>query len=150
MLRFGRVILVFGIIGPILGGFAHWTYVAIQSTPIDGTLPANAAFLKLVTVFVLGVFGLLLAYPIGLIPAVSSGALYWAFTRKFGTHLVSALSQAIAGGTIAFVVTLIFGFIVLFGHEDNSIKTIWIWWSFPGAVSGAVCAVVAHALGKHK
>ena len=144
-MRMRRFVFVFGVLGPIFGSFAFWS-VSFFSMPPNGNMShSDSIAVQLAATLFFGLWGLLLAYPLGLIPAISSGVTYWALARKFDLKASGTLAQAFSGAAVGIFISSTFGVIWLWGHKDLSLDSIWTWCSFPGAVSSALCALISHA-----
>jgi hypothetical protein len=137
-----RIMLLFAFLGPAIGSFAFLgAEFAMVPTPAGATLSDSLIVRVIATVF-FGLWGLVIAIPMGVIPGAATGISYW-FVLKTTTHENPKWPFRLAIGTVlGFVVATTYGFAATWGSRDSSFSVIALLWSGPGAIASALCAIV--------
>ena len=139
-----RVIGFFAIFGPIFGSFVFVASSAISTAEFQN-LSLVEFFDKLwfgvVGTLIFGIWGLLLAIPVGLIPASICGLGFWVVLKKFTQSNPLLFKRFLIGGLVSLLFTTFLCFLVYFFSKDENFSSLWWFFAWPSTVAGAVCAL---------
>jgi uncharacterized membrane protein YeaQ/YmgE (transglycosylase-associated protein family) len=132
-------VLRFTLLGPLIGGLVFPVAKAASETP-PGNL-ADIARVVIGGVFV-GVVGLFISFPLGLLPAWVAGQLFEKIKQQSDIRFSKPLARAILGSVVGAGVTGLYGG-VLFSYREAWMMSAFVTWLVTGTLAGAVCGMVA-------
>lgn len=137
------ILVRFALIGPAFGalGFVLVDQVLQVASVATSTLAQSSSVSALpATISILWLYGLVLAYPLGTIPALVTGAAFGHVLRRRREHL-SAPVRAALGAAFGVSVSLAFGLLFTASLAPPSLLR----WAAAGAVGGAVSGTAISA-----
>ena len=146
------VLLRFTLLGPLLGTIAFNVFDLLLTRPLDATSPfVVAIFAELLSAIVwgvaIGVLGLFLGFPLGLLPAFVASAIYWKILKDRCRLRARPYVRALAGALSGFLSATIFGGLFFSrdtsGHLSAALVACW-------AGAGAVSVWIMGSVGRGK
>ncbi len=127
-------------LGIFIGSATVSSYYAVSSIPsistsIFGIISSCILFV------VLGTFwGLILAVPLGIIPAILTGIGYWLILKYFTNKNPAKLRRFLIGSSLGFFAATASYSIQIYGSESMSISSV-VHFGAIGIISGGLCAL---------
>jgi len=134
----GRIIFCFAAVGPFVGSVA-FNFVdefpkQPSGEPVLLEVLGRLALKSLAKAFL----GFFLAYPVGVFPAITSGAAYACVLKVRSISEAGIVWRALSGAVVGLAITGVFG-AVLFARDGKAIAS----WVAAGALAGATCAALS-------
>ena len=139
-----RLISFFAIIGPIFGSFTFVLSGAIRVAEFQNQSLIQVLeklFSGLIGTLIFGIWGLLIAIPIGLIPAGLCGLGFWIVLERFTQTNPLLLKRFLIGGFVSLLFTTSLCFLFYFFSKEKDFFYVWWFFAWPGTVAGAICAL---------
>lgn len=138
-----RLALLFGFVGPLVGSVG-WVFAVVWWFQLSGDGKGKALGELLLELFVLpwviGLWGYVVALPVGFVPAAATGALYVLVLRRgYPEGNPSAWLRGLVGAQLGGVTTLLFGLPMMWllnGSAHNLAVLL-----LPGAIAGCLCCL---------
>jgi hypothetical protein len=142
-----KTILLFGLLGPVIGDFIFVATMALQSAKFINhsfTEITNQLGFGIWATLLAGILGIPAAIFIGVVPACISGYSYWIVSLKLKLSNCSRIKRFLIGCIVSFLMTT--GFVLYLYLFDNSSRHDSFldgWWFFiwPGTISGGICGI---------
>jgi hypothetical protein len=139
-----RLILLFGLAGPLFGSITFWFGVFLFSTNSPpASLPVESPGVAVIGALLMGIWG----YPIlgmffGGVPAAITGVGYWYLLKLKTQKNLNALARVLVGALLGLFIGSAYGLIFLLrGKEQDTLWMIVAFWAVPGFVAGSLCAL---------
>lgn len=135
-----RILLTFALIGPILGSFALTAagFSTVSATAMQGASTAESVGIRIFGSIFFGIWGLVLAIPIGLIPACAAGISYWLILKFLTRTNPQWPVRLIVGAILGLTISSCFGYWLGAGKGGTFFSWFFSW---PGTVASALCAL---------
>jgi hypothetical protein len=145
-----KAIIIFGVLGPIIGSFVFVGTDALQLAEFHGLSASEISGkleLGIVTSLLYGILGIPFSFLFGFMPAVVSGYVYWSVSIRPKFANPSAAKRFLVGSATSLITTTIL-YIVFFLYNffyygtDESFSYGWWFFAWPGCIAGGVCGLV--------
>jgi len=134
----GRTIFCFAAVGPFIGSVAfNFVDEFPKHLSVEPALLEELGRLALKS-FAKAFLGFFLAYPVGIFPAIASGAAYACVLKVRSISEAGIVWRALAGAVVGLAITGAFG-AVLFARDGKAVAS----WVAAGALAGAICAALS-------
>jgi hypothetical protein len=139
------IILRFVLLGPAIGDFVfviiNLFTKAYPLLSIDNMPHTSEEFgMLILAIGMVWLYGLMLAYPLGSLPALACGFIYWLILKKYTNRNFVQIQRIITGALIGSVFTTFFGSLFL-TPQNNKTMAVMLTWAITGALSAGICAI---------
>lgn len=143
-----RLTALYAILGPVIGSFALILGLALQTRWIitqeflDKSIldKLDSLLFAMLNTIMISVYGLVLAIPLGIIPATASGLAFWFILKQLTRNNLPPFKRLALGSLNSTLVTAVLC-LIYFVIKDEPLLSTLIFFCWPAAVAGGVCAL---------